>query len=96
MVQEGFNQRNTTTHLFDPNFDAHYEGMLAGSCYLRDDAGNPVDFVRWSGSDGPSTAPIPSGATFTGSLTAPGWDQTLGRDVTGADTDDASDWTSDV
>ncbi len=96
VVQEGFNQRNTTTHLFDPNFDAQYETTLAGSCYLRDDVGNPMDFVRWSGSDGPSATPIPPGATFTGTLMAPDWDETLGRDVIGTDTDDASDWTSDV
>ena len=80
---------NTSTVLYtDENIN-----LISGSgaVGLIDDNGNGADFVRWSSS---SITP-PSGTNWTGNNPSePAAGQTLGRDVSIADTDDGSDWCS--
>ncbi|MCA9758974.1 MAG: lamin tail domain-containing protein [Candidatus Eisenbacteria bacterium] len=86
---------NGPTRLYDPNFLVFWVPEDDGACSIWTDANVAVDFLRWdnlSGSD-PSTAPIPSGLTWIGSLLAAETGKSLGRDKDGTDTDDASDFT---
>lgn len=85
---------NGPTRLFDPNFLVFWVAGDDGACALYDGSA-AVDFLRWdnvSGND-PSTAPIPSGLSWSGSLLAPNVGESLGRDQDGTDTDTAADFT---
>jgi len=74
-------------------FNASWNNGLDGACLLLDAELTPVDFVRWRDANGVNnTTPVPAGLTFTGILDTPPAPQTLARDISGADTDAASDF----
>jgi hypothetical protein len=83
---------NTTTNLYMGNYATAWNSGGSGSALLR--SGNVgIDFVRWG-----STAKMPAiGTGWSGTNPAgPAAGQTLGRDPLGVDTDDTSDWGTQV
>lgn len=97
-VHEGGSQTaNGRHHLYAGDqqaFNASWNNGLDGACLLRLPNGTAVDFVRWRDANGVnSTAPVPAGTVFTGTLDTPPAPFNLSRNVSGADTDDASDFT---
>lgn len=83
-------------HLYAGNqqvFNAAWNNGLDGACLLSDDAGNPVDFVRWRDAQGvDNDTPVPAGLGWSGLLDTPPAPGTLARDIHGTDTDVAADW----
>ncbi len=74
-------------------FNASWDHGLDGACVLRDQNGTAVDFVRWWDANGVDNAtPVPPGLSFTGSLDSPTVPDNLARDISGTDTDQASDF----
>ncbi|MEZ4650008.1 MAG: lamin tail domain-containing protein [Candidatus Eisenbacteria bacterium] len=86
---------NGPTRLYDPNFLVFWVPEDDGACTITTEAHVAVDFVRWDNLNGtdPSTAPIPSGLSWSGSLPAAEAGMSLGRDKDGTDTDVATDFT---
>lgn len=75
-------------------FNAAWNNGIDGACLLRNASNTPVDFVRWRDALGvENETPVPAGLTFSGSLDTPPAPMTLARGVSGADTDQASDFT---
>jgi hypothetical protein len=98
-VHEGGSQvDNGQRHLYAGDqqaFNASWNNGIDGACLLRNLQGTAIDFVRWRDANGvPSSAAVPAGTTFTGVLDSPPAPLDLARDVSGTDTDDASDWTA--
>lgn len=76
-------------------FNASWNNGIDGACFLRKPDGTAVDFVRWRGANGiNSSATVPAGTAFTGLLDSPPAPLNLARDVSGTDTDAASDFTA--
>src|SRR6185436_4127976 len=85
-----------TVHLYAGDqqvFNAAWNNGVDGACLLTDAAGTATDFVKWRDQNGVENAtPVPSGLAFTGSLDTPPAPGTLARDISGTDTDGASDF----
>ncbi len=99
-VHEGGSQTaNGRYHLYAGDrtvFNASWNPGIDGAVVLRNLGGTPVDFVKWRGIDAngdpyDNTTPVPAGLSFTGNLDTPSAPQTLARDVSGNDTDQATD-----
>lgn len=74
-------------------FNAPWNTGIDGAVEVRDNLGTPLDFVKWRAADGTeNSTPVPAGLTFTGLLNTPPAPQTLARDISGTDTDSASDF----
>ena len=99
VYERGDETQNGQYHLYagttNPEaFNASWDATVDGACVLRNAMGQPVDFVKWRTASGPdNNTPVPSGTAFTGTLIGPPSNQLhLARDISGTDTDDASDW----
>jgi lamin tail-like protein/flagellar hook capping protein FlgD/immune inhibitor InhA-like protein/pre-peptidase len=94
----GMATQNGPHHLYAGDrtaFNASWNNGLDGACVLRNLGGTAVDFVRWRDANGnENTTPVPAGLAFTGSVASPDAPFNLARDVSGTDTDDASDWSA--
>ena len=76
-------------------FNAAWNHDVDGACVLLDAAGTPVDFVRWRDDLGTeSSTPVPPGLAWSGSVDMPAAPSTLARDISGTDTDAASDFSA--
>jgi len=74
-------------------FNASWNPGVDGAALLRDDAGTPIDFVKWRDADGVNNrTPVPAGLSFSGTLNSPPAPFTLARSIHGTDTDAASDF----
>ena len=66
-----------------------------GACVLRNATSAAVDFVKWRAANGTAnTTPVPSGTAFAGDLDSPAFGANLRRNIHGADTDVAADFTA--
>ena len=97
-VHEGGSQLdNGRHHLYAGDqraFNASWNNGIDGACVLRMPNGTAVDFVRWRAANGVnSSASVPAGTAFTGVLDSPPAPLDLARDVSGTDTDAATDFT---
>lgn len=91
--ERGDASNNTATDLYGgAGFSLAWSNGGPGACALFDDGGTARDFLRWDGSGDPSTTPVPPGLSWTGTLMSATGGTTLGRDASGSDTNDASDW----
>ena len=101
VYERGDETQNGQYHLYagttNPQaFNASWDASVDGACVLRDALGNAVDFVKWRAPDGTdNSTPVPSGTSFTGTLVPPPSNALhLARDISGTDTDAASDWSN--
>ncbi|HEU4436916.1 MAG TPA: lamin tail domain-containing protein, partial [candidate division Zixibacteria bacterium] len=83
---------NTANYLYF-NTAIPWTNAASGSCTLKDNLGNGVDFCRWGGS-----AQAPPAGTGWSSVNpaSPAGSRNLGRDGLSTDTDNSSDFTSQV
>ena len=99
VYERGDETQNGQHHLYAGTapeaFNASWNAGLDGACVLRDASSQAVDFVKWRAASGmDNNTPVPSGTAFTGVLNSPASnDIHLARDVSGTDSDAASDWT---
>ncbi len=91
LVQEGIGT-STGSNVFDANWQVPWTFGADGACTLLNAAGSAVDFVRWGGSGGPSTEPVPGGQSFSGNVDGPGEGFSLARDSVSTDSDSAADF----
>lgn len=95
--EAGSQTQNGRYHLYAGDrtaFNASWNAGIDGGCVLRTPAGAAVDFVKWRDAAGVNnTTPVPAGTAFTGTLDSPAAPLNLARDVSGTDTDSASDFT---
>ena len=74
-------------------FSISWHYGLDGACVLRRPDGGAVDFVRWRDGNGvENSTPVPAGVAWNGALDSPTAPNDLLRDVSGTDTDAASDF----
>lgn len=82
-----------TANWFYFNVTVPWTNGSSGSCALKDNLGTGVDFCRW----GSSAEPVPAGTTWSGgNPAAPSGSRNLGRDGNSTDTNNSSDFTSQV
>jgi lamin tail-like protein/flagellar hook capping protein FlgD/immune inhibitor InhA-like protein len=99
VYERGDEGNNGSYHLYagtNPQaFNASWDASVDGACVLRDANLQPVDFVKWRDpQNNDNTTPVPAGTAFTGILyPPPSNSKHLARDISGTDTDAASDWT---
>ena len=99
VYERGDDTQNGQHHLYagttNPQaFNASWNAGVDGACVLRNASAQAVDFVKWRDAQGAdNSTPVPAGTAFTGSLNSPPSNELhLARDINGADTDAASDW----
>lgn len=87
---------NGTYHVYagdQQTFNAPWNNGLDGAVVLRNAIQQPIDFVKWRAADGTqNNTPVPAGVSFSGDLDTPEAPLTLARDISGTDTDQASDF----
>lgn len=74
-------------------FNASWNNGLDGACLLRDANSAAIDFVKWRDANGVNNNTlVPAGLSYTGQLDTPPAPMTLARNIHGADTDQAADF----